>query len=240
MCFNESIMLPTTVKYYKQQFPSGKIVICDNESTDSSVEIAKSLGCEIYSFSSDKVFNEEVLTRVRNTVWKNAESDWIIVVDMDELVCISEKDVINEQKKGSTVFRTEAYDMVGESLKADASDIDILAISKGIRAEVYDKCVCFNRSQIQDMNFSLGSHTCNPTGNVKMTDEKYRLYHCKFLGESYYLQLVNGYLVRRKGSYEFQGIQVQGIDDDKIRGKYREQLSKATYVKPLSDCVPST
>jgi glycosyltransferase involved in cell wall biosynthesis len=236
MCFNEEVMLPKTVNYYKRQFPSHKIVVCDNESTDSSVKLAKSLGCEIFSFSTGGEFNEEVLTRVRNTVWKEATSEWVMVVDMDELVCITEADVRREQTAGSTVFRTEGYDIIGESKKADASDIDILDISKGIRTTTYDKCVCFNRARIQEMNFSLGSHTCSPTGDVSMTKNAYRLYHFKFLGEPYYLQLVKGYLIRRKNSYEFQGVPVQGINDDKIAGKYREQLSKAIEIPPLRLC----
>ena len=104
MCFNEEVLLPFTVEYYKKQFPSSTIVVCDNESTDSSLSLAKSLGCEVYSFSTGGVFSEEALTKVRNTIWKTAKSEWVLVGDMDELLCLNEKTLKEEGSKGVTIL----------------------------------------------------------------------------------------------------------------------------------------
>ena len=237
MCFNEEVLLPVTVDYYRKQFPSSLITVCDNESSDRSVEIAKSLGCEIYSFSTGGSFSEEALTKIRNTIWKTAKTDWVLLADMDELLCLNEKQLNEEQAKGTTVIKTEAYDMIGESKNAKGSNIDISAISKGTRLPAYDKTLCFNRAQIQEMNFSLGSHESKPVGNIKFSEKAYHLYHYKYLGEQYYMGLAKGYAQRRAAAGQFQELFIQDLTDDKISAKYKEKLQKAQPVTPLKECA---
>ena len=70
-CHNEQVLLPYTINHYKSQLPSSKITILDNESTDNSVEIAKTLGCNIMSWSSNNIFNERINTSIKNNVWKS-------------------------------------------------------------------------------------------------------------------------------------------------------------------------
>lgn len=240
MCFNEEVLLPFTVNHYKKQFSSSRIVVCDNESTDNSVQIAKSLGCEIYSFSTGGQFSEEALTKVRNTIWKSAQTDWVILADMDEILCITEKQVRAEQAKGVTVIRSEAYDMIGESKTPRANNIDISSIAKGTRLKSYDKLLCFNRTQIQEMNYSLGSHESNPTGTVKLSEKPYRLYHFKYLGEQYYMGLAKGYKQRRAKAGQFQELFIEDLTDEKIAAKYKEKLANAAPVAPLKSCAEET
>jgi hypothetical protein len=155
-------------------------------SSDKSVEIAKSLGCIINPFDTDGIFNETKLTELRNTVWKNATTRWVIVCDMDELLTANQHDILEEEKKGTTILTTKGYDIVGDSKKKDLSDIQLDRITQGFFNKMQSKSICFDRTKITDINFDGDSHNADPKGNVKFSEKVYLLYHYKRLGFEYY------------------------------------------------------
>ena len=57
------------------------IIICDTGSTDGSIEIAKSLGCKVFQDPWQDDFSKP-----RNISISAAKSDWILVLDPDELI----------------------------------------------------------------------------------------------------------------------------------------------------------
>ena len=74
-------------KFLRRVLDSAKdfdeIVICDMESTDSTLDIAREYGCKIITFPKGEC---NIVEPARNFAIQSASSDWVLVVDADELV----------------------------------------------------------------------------------------------------------------------------------------------------------
>jgi hypothetical protein len=182
LCFNESALLPHTIKHYKKYLPSCKITIYDNESEDNSVEIAINLGCNIVSWTSNNIHNEFTQINLRNNIWKQCKDGWIIMADMDEFVCVTEDDLQKEMDAGTTILNIKGYNMIGESKTVDLSDIDLQEINKCVFHAPESKHLCFLREAITDMNYGPGSHSCQPKGAIIYSSTVYINKHMSYLG----------------------------------------------------------
>jgi len=60
-----------------------EIVVCDMESTDSTLDIARSHGAKIVTFPRGEL---RICEPARNTAIRAASSEWVFVVDADEIV----------------------------------------------------------------------------------------------------------------------------------------------------------
>ena len=60
-----------------------EIVVCDMESTDKTLKIAEQYGCKIVVFPKR---NYNICEPARNFAIQSASSDWVLVVDADELI----------------------------------------------------------------------------------------------------------------------------------------------------------
>jgi len=185
LCYNEELLLPHTINFYKKNIPNSSIIIYDNESTDNSVNIAKNLGCQVISFSTNKTQSENMQIKIKNNCWKCVKEGWVIVCDMDEFLDVKESELINEQKKGSTILKIKGYDMIGESTKIDFSDISLNNINKYVINNMESKKLCFYRPDIEEINYSGGAHTCNPKGKIQLSSDIYINKHMNLLGIEY-------------------------------------------------------
>jgi glycosyltransferase involved in cell wall biosynthesis len=183
--FNEELLLPFMIRFYRKRFPDCKFIFYDNCSTDNSAKIAIELNCTVINYDTGGKFYDEKLTDLKNNCWKEATTDWVAVCDCDELVDISQQQLENESSLGSTIISTEAYIMVNMN-----DNIDIENMNYGLRAEEkrfsptlypYDKSVFFNKSKIKEINYGVGCHSCAPVGEAKNSSVKYRLYHFKYI-----------------------------------------------------------
>lgn len=225
LCFNEALIISHMVAHYRKYLPSCNITIYDNESTDNSVEIAKSLGCEVISFSTDGKTDNNKFLEIKNNCWKSIKSGWVIVIDMDEFLCVTEDELLNEKSNCTTILNVKGLQMIGESITEDLSDIDLQDIVKYVSNEYESKNLCFLRESINEINYSVGAHTCNPIGEIKYSSKYYYNRHMSFLGLPF---LINRYKERFEKSKEQRKIYGYGIhytdDINKITEEYNKSL----------------
>jgi hypothetical protein len=186
LCYNESALIGHTIDHYLKRFKNTRITILDNESTDGSVEIAKSKGCEIRSWSSDNNIDDQKFIDMKNNVWKEIDQDdknqWTIVADMDEWLCISEEELEEEHAKGTTILSTIGYNIVADSKTEDLSDLDLHSLNRGLYWKEECKSLCFKPSEILEMNYEPGAHICAPIGNIRYSEKTYVIKHMEPLG----------------------------------------------------------
>jgi hypothetical protein len=230
LCYNEAVLLPHMVHHYRRLIPNIAITVLDNESTDGSVDIARSLGCSVVSFKSGDQLNDHLQSQLKNTVWADQERGWMIVVDMDEWLCVSEYDLRKESRKGTTILRTKGWNIVGRSSREDLSDIDVQGLSDGYypRGGGRSKLVAFRRPMIRAMHYGIGAHTSIPTGDIVYSENIYVLKHMDRLGATW---LKKKYSERfaRATSMQKEGIARHYTNDLlEIEEKQRRAERKAT------------
>jgi len=210
LCYNEEILLPHTVAHYRANIPDCHIIIYDNYSTDNSVAIAKLLNCAIVQWKS-KDLDDGKYIKIKNNCWKHIKNGWIICADMDEWLCITDNELLDEYIKGTTVLRIKGINMLGNSKHINLNDINLHTLSYGVDYILESKKLCFLVPDIKDVNYITGAHHAFFTGNIKYSKKIYINKHMEFLGLPYYLnKKKNRY--NRLNNYKFQHFYLKYID----------------------------
>lgn len=71
-----------------------EILVCDMESTDNTLSIARQYGCRIVTFPKDK---HTIVEPAREFAIHQAQCEWVLVVDADELVTPQLKDFLYQE-----------------------------------------------------------------------------------------------------------------------------------------------
>ena len=197
VCFNEELMLPHFLNHYSAI--ANKIVIYDNQSTDSSTSLALTYpNVEIRSFDTNGIFSEPALMSIRESCWKNDNADYVIVCDVDEFLVADDGDLQTflASRAEYSVFQPLGFEMVTERFPKDYARPIIDQVQSGVYSRGYSKMVLFDPRRIAAMNFSPGSHYADPMGqkvNVYRADRRMgksagydlKLLHYKNLGFEY-------------------------------------------------------
>ena len=183
IAYNEIIMLSKFVEHYRRNFPYCRIVIYSNESDDGTDELAISLGCEVIVYKTGGKLSDKTYLEIKNTCWRNAKTDWVLISDIDEFCDLDTDDIVIEEALGTTLLRFEGYNMIGMD-----GTLNIDKIDHGVRAPSYDKTYCFRRSKIESINYGPGAHSASPVGEIKYSDEVYRTLHYKYIEVEYMIK----------------------------------------------------
>ena len=224
LCFNEETLIAHTIAHYRKQFPTCSIVIVDNGSTDGSISIAMAHRVDVTFFSSGNQQQEAIMRDVRNNVWKQAKDGWVIMADMDEWLMITEAELEEEDRKGTTIITTQGFQIVGDSQTTTLTDMSLADMCHGFLDEHFSKRVLFKIPEI-DIRFGWGSHTCDPVGTVVYSTRTYILKHMNYLGLPY-LQEKHQRRYARNAHSRSQGMNGHYLNDpDAVQREY-ESLSR--------------
>jgi hypothetical protein len=191
LCYNEEVLIKHTLDHYLKYLPSVHITILNNHSTDNSINIAKTYGVDVVDWGNPYKMDCKAGTIIRNNIWKSVKCGWIIMVDMDEFLCITEHELLEEMQKGTTILSTRGMDMIGESKFEDLHDINLQDIKKYVFNHWLSKPACFNKDYINEINYLDGAHNAEPIGLIKFSENIYKIKHMNLLGIPY---LINRYI----------------------------------------------
>lgn len=205
ICYNEEVMLPHFIEWYRTRFPDCRIVLYDNMSTDNTRQIAVDNNCEIIDYDSNNEIRDDLYLEIKNNCWKTATTPFVFVGDIDELVDINEDHLRYEQKLGSTMIKFEGWNMINTEPNPK---LEINQIIFGSRAFQYDKNYIYNKDYISEINFSAGCHSSSPIGKIKYSETVYKMYHFKSIDVDYMVKrhLEFGKRLSQKNLQHFWGI----------------------------------
>ncbi|WP_408029825.1 glycosyltransferase family 2 protein [Tenacibaculum xiamenense] len=214
LCFNEQKMIRHTLNYYAQI--CSKIVVIDNQSTDNSIELARSYeNVEIRYLDSGNEFIEDKLQETRNNCWKGSTADYVIVCDMDEFLYdknLMEK-LLMAKHKGIAIPIIIGYNMMSDHFPSNYDTLITQQVMHGKRSNWFDKSIIFDPKKVKEINFSPGSHQSYPEfyeDNITDNLLELKLLHYKYLGREYLYKKHEGYVKRmsdisraKKHGYEY-------------------------------------
>lgn len=176
VAYNEELQLPYLIKHYRDRFPECEIIVYDNMSNDKTADIALNNNCNVIKFDTNNEFQDLKHIEIKNNCWKTANTDWVLTCDVDELLDINKDQLIEEEMKGSTIIKSEGYNMINME-----DNLDITNIKYGVRSIYYDKPYLFNKKFIKEINYDPGCHSCNAIGKINYSDIAYKAYHYNFI-----------------------------------------------------------
>jgi len=183
MVLDEEVILPFTLDYYINYVGVNKFVIYDGGSKDRSKEIASQYPQVEIVHQKDDVTDSFRDLKIWNHEWKRdrQDFDWMIVCTPDEFLYHPDlrNKLLQYKREGITIPLIEGFNMISiKQPEFKKGDYLPYQIKKGVKDPVfYNKNIIFNPRTI-DINYRVGCHACNPSGNVLFSKkEELKLLH---------------------------------------------------------------
>jgi glycosyltransferase involved in cell wall biosynthesis len=220
--WNEEYLLPYFIKHY---YPfARKIVVHDNESTDNTADIALSYeDVFVETYQSNGEQDNFTMVNVKNTCWKNDDTKWSIVCDVDELLLIDWEKI--ESYSTPVAFQATGWQMMGR-------DEPFEEINRAFRTDKFNKIVLFS-SNVEKIDYEPGCHIAHPSCPVVCETE---LLHYNSLGENYVVERYKRYAERMSYSDKRHGYgKHYQRPDNYTRRRYRQLYRLSQKVRSLKE-----
>lgn len=89
-CYNEAITIAKVVTDVRQALPAAQIIVCDNNSTDGTAEIARQAGAQVMTEPRQGKGN------VLRTLFRNIDADCYIIIDGDDTYHVDQLQVMTD------------------------------------------------------------------------------------------------------------------------------------------------
>jgi len=205
IAFNEELLLPRMISFYRNRLPNCKIVVYDNQSTDQTAAIARQAGCEVRC--TDNKLNERELNNLKNNCWKDAATDWVVVCDIDEWIDVKWQDLY---KGHWDIARTKYYTVLNKGISESIDNIQ----HAYCQAAISFGGVLFNACSVKDINYDFSAHKCKPQTKrgteIIYSDRIFNGYDCKLINASPVISRYQQFVkrlsrenIKNKRSYQF-------------------------------------
>lgn len=186
--YNEEIMLPFFLKHYSSI--AKKIVIYDNQSTDSSLQILKDwkdCEIEIREYDTNDKLDNQTLINIKNECWKNADTEYVVVCDLDEFLYHSNLNDYIKKNSDADIFNIQGYNMIGNEIPENNLEYLYNIIKCGVSDINFSKNIFFKKTNMIQSNYGPGAHSNNFKGHKRLikTDDELKLLHYKWLSCQY-------------------------------------------------------
>jgi hypothetical protein len=183
ICWNEQFFLPYFLRHYAF---AAKIVIFDNMSSDNSVTIMKQYpNVEICPYHTNAQIRDDIYLEIKNHAWKQFAHlcDWVIVVDIDELIYhpLGIPAFVQTLAPNVGVVKCVGYEMFSPDLAPNAPSLP----ATGYPGVKLDKQTLLRTKLVKDINYLTGCHQAFPQMNLRhgitYTHPDFKLLHYKFI-----------------------------------------------------------
>jgi hypothetical protein len=208
VCLNEMRMLSFFFRHYEPWVT--RFVVFDDSSTDGTVDFLRSrpnveVRAREYSNPESLVLSGKT---IRDHCWKESRgiADWVIIVDIDEhLYHYRNIDtyLADCKRDGVTLIPALGYEMLTNDFPAGDEHLASTR-TLGVPDSRYSKLRIFNPDAIDEVDFSIGSHTAAPSGHLVLpAEDELSLLHYKHLGIDYALER-NSYLQKGRRALDLE------------------------------------
>lgn len=230
ICWNEELFLPVFLNYYSF---ADKIIIFDNFSSDNSINIIKQFkNTEIVKYNTNEQIRDDIYLVIKNDIWKDfkKECDWMIIVDIDEIVYhpMGLKQYLLNLPSNVSMIKSNGFEMFSNGFNLP---FDIFRVyNRGIKNSKHCKFNVINTKLVNAINYLPGCHDAIPNHRgIIYNDPNLKMLHYKFI---YPLQfLIHRYSIMSKRLSDYNKKNSLGFHYSNIQNlviKYNN-LKKKSY-----------